>query len=86
MPEVLHDPVERRRHRRQGREPFDQRVAPRDRLPAQHGVPLAVEYGPAHDVALIVGERLLKLHRERMGKELDDRLARREIHVDIVPL
>ena len=56
-----------------------------DGLLAEHGVAVLVEDGPRHEVAVVVGERLLELHREGVGQELDDGLAGREVDVDVVP-
>ena len=44
-----------------------------------------VEDGPGVEVAVVVGERLLELDRERVGKELDHGLARGEIDREVVP-
>ena len=85
VPEMLHDLVERGRHRRERRELLDQRVALRDRLPAEHGVAVTVEHRPRKQVAALVGERLLQLHREGVGEELDDGLPRREVDGEVVP-
>ena len=85
VPEMLHDLVERRRHRRQGRELLDKRVAPGDRLLAEHGVAVTVEHRPREQVAALVRERLLQLHREGVGQELDDGLPRGEVDGEVVP-
>ena len=85
VPEAMHDLVERRLHRRQGRELLDEGVAPGGGLLADDGVAVVVEHGPRHDVALVVGEGLLELYREGVGQELDDGLARREIDGEVVP-
>ena len=86
VPEAVHDLVERRLHRRQGRELLDEGVAPGRGLLAYGGVAVVVEHGPRHDVALVVGEGLLELHRKGVGQELDDGLARGEVDGEVVPL
>ena len=86
VPEVLHDLVERGRHGRERGELLDESVAPRGGLLADDGVAVVVEHRARHDVALVVGERLLELHREGVGEELDDGLARRQVDIDVVPL
>ena len=86
VPEMLHDLVERGRHGRERSELLDEGVAPRGGLLADDGVAVVVEHGPRHDVALVVGERLLELHREGVGEELDDGLAGRQVDIDVVPL
>ena len=83
---MLHDLVERRRHRRQRGELLDQRVAAGDRLLAEHGIAVIVEHRPREQVAVIVGEGLLQLHREGVGQELDHGLARGEVDREVVPL
>ena len=83
--ETVHDLVERRLHRRQCRELLDERVAPRHGLLAEHRIAVVVEHRPAHDVAVVVGERLLQLHGEGVGQELDDGLARRQVDGEVVP-
>ena len=85
VPEAVHDLVERRLHRRQCRQLLDERVAPRHGLLAEHGVAVVVEHRPAHDVAVVVRERLLQLDREGMGEEFDDGFARGEVHREVVP-
>ena len=82
---MLHDLVERRRHRRQRRELLDQRVAAGDRLLAEHGIAVTVEHRPREQVAALVGEGLLQLHREGVGQELDHGLARGEVDGEVVP-
>ena len=86
VPEMLHDLVERRRHRRERGELLDQRVAAGDRLLAQHRIAVTVEHRPREQVAALVGERLLELYREGVGQELDDGLARGEVDGEVVPL
>ena len=86
VPEMLHDLVERRGHRRERGELLDQRVAAGDRLLAEHGIAVTVEHRPREQVAVVVGERLLELHRKRVGQELDDGLSRRQVDREIVPL
>ena len=85
VPEMLHDLVERRGHRRQRRELLDQRVAAGDRLLAEHGVAVTVEHRPREQVAALVGEGLLQLHGEGVGQELDHGLARGEVDGEVVP-
>ena len=85
MPEVLHHLVERGRHGRKRRELLDEGVAARGGLLADDRVAVLVEHRPGHDVALVVGKRLLELHRKGVREELDDGLAWREIDVDVVP-
>ena len=85
VPEVLHDLVQRRGHRRERRELLDQRVAAGDRLLAEHGVAVIVEHRPREQVAAVVGEGLLQLHREGVGQELDDGLPRGEVDGEVVP-
>ena len=85
VPEPLHDLVECGGHRRQGRELLDQGVALRDRFPAEHGIAVIVEHRPREQVAALVGEGLLELHREGVGEELDHGLPRREVDGEVVP-
>ena len=85
MPEVLHDLVEGRGHGRERCELLDKRVASGGGLQADDGASVVVEDGPRHEVAVLVGERLLKLHREGVEQELDHGLARREVDGDVVP-
>ena len=85
VPEMLHDLVERRRHRRERGELLDQRVAAGDRLLAEHGIAVTVEHRPREQVAALVGEGLLQLHREGVGQELDHGLARGEVDGEVVP-
>ena len=82
---MLHDLVERRGHRRERGELLDQRVAAGDRLLAEHGIAVTVEHRPREQVAALVGERLLQLHREGVGQELDDGLPRGEVDGEVVP-
>ena len=86
VPEMLHDLVERRGYRRERCELLDQRVAAGDRLLAEHGIAVVVEHGPREQVAALVGERLLELHREGVGQELDHGLPWREVDGEVVPL
>ena len=86
VPEVLDDLVERSRHRRERGEFLDERIAASQGRLARHGIAVGVEHRPGHQVALRIGERFLQLHRKGMGEELDDGLARGEVHVDVVPL
>ena len=85
VPEMLHDLVERRRHRREGGELLDQRIPAGDRLLAEHGVAVIVEHRPREQVAALVGEGFLQLHREGVGQELDDGLPRGEVDGEVVP-
>ena len=85
MPETLHDLVEGRGHRRERGELLDQRVAAGDRLLAEHGIAVIVEHRPREQVAALVGEGLLELHREGVGEELDHGLPRREVDGEVVP-
>ena len=85
MPETLHDLVERRRHRRQCGELLDQGVALFLRLPADDGVPLGIGRGPAHQIAVVVGEGLLDLHREGVHQEGQDAVPRRQVDIEVVP-
>ena len=81
----MQDLVERRLHRRQRRELLDQRVAGSDCFLAQDRVALGVGHGPAHEIALVVGEWLLQLHRECVRQIFKARLPRRQVDGDIVP-
>ena len=85
MAEAVHDLVQGRLHRRQRVEPLDESVALRHRFLAEHGVAVVVEDRPRHDVAVIVGEGLLQLHREGVSQEVEDVLAGREVDGEIVP-
>ena len=82
---MLHDLVERRGHRRERGELLDQRVAPGDRLLAEHGIAVTVEHRPREQVAALVGEGLLQLHGEGVGQKLDHGLARGEVDGEVVP-
>ena len=83
--EAVDDLVEGRLHRRHGGELLDQGVARGDGLPAEHRVAVGVMDGPAHQVAVIVGERLAQLHREGVGQIVEDVLAGREVDGEVVP-
>ena len=85
MAEAVDDLVEGRLHRRQGAELLDERVALRHGLLAQHRVAVGVEDGPREDIAVVVGEGLLQLHREGVGQKIEDVLAGREIDGEVVP-
>ena len=52
---------------------------------AQDRGALGVGHGPAHEIALVVGERFLQLHREGVGQIFQARLPRRQVDGDIVP-
>ena len=86
VPEVLHDLVQRRRHRRERGELLDQRVAAIFGLLADHRIAVCVPGGPAQQVAGIVGERFLQLHREGVHQVGEDRVPRGEVDVEVVPL
>ena len=85
MAEAVDDLVERRLHRRQRAELLDERVALRHGLLAEHRVAVGVEDGPRHDIAVVVGEGLLQLHREGVRQEIQHVLARREVDGEVVP-
>ena len=86
VPEMLHDLVERRRHRRQCGELLDQRVAPVLGLLADDGIAVVVPGRPAEEIAAVVGEGLLQLHREGVHQVGQDRVPRGEVDVEVVPL
>ena len=86
VPEPVNDLIERRLYRRQRAELLDQRVALRDGLLAQHRVVVGVEDGARHEVAVVVLEGLLQLHREGVLQEVEHVLARREVDREVVPL
>ena len=54
-------------------------------LPADDGVPLCIGGGPAHQVALVVGEELLQLYREGVHQEGEDAIPGRQVDVGVVP-
>ena len=83
--EAMQDLVERRLHRRQRRELLDQRIAGGHGFLAQDRVALGVGHGPRHEIALVVGERFLQLHREGVGQIFEARLPRRQVDGDVVP-
>ena len=83
--ETVEDLVQRRLHRRQCRELLDQGIAGSDRFLAQDRVAFGVGHGPGHEIALVVGERLLQLHRECVGQIFQARLPRRQVDGDVVP-
>ena len=83
--EAMQDLVERRLHRRQCRELLDQGVAGSDCFLAQDRVALGVGHGPRHEIALVVGEGFLQLHREGVGQIFQARLPRRQVDGDVVP-
>ena len=86
VPETVDDLIQRRLHRRQRAELLDQRVALRDGLLAQHRSVLGVEDGARHEVAVIVLEGLLQLHREGVLQEVEHVLAGRQVDGEVVPL
>ena len=77
--------VERRLYRRQCRELLDQRVASGHGFLAQDRGALGVGHGPRHQVALVVGEGFLQLHRKGVGQIFQARLPRRQVDGDVVP-
>ena len=83
---MLHDLVERRRHRRQRRQLLDQRVAPVLGLLADDGIAVRIPGGPAQQIAAVVREWLLQLHREGVRQVGEDGVARGEVDVEVVPL
>ena len=85
VPEALHDLVERRRHRRQRGELLDQRVALGLGFPADDGVAVRIGGGPAHQIAVVVGEGLLELHREGVHQEGEDAVPGRQVDIEVVP-
>ena len=85
MPEPVEDLVQCRRNRRQGRELADQFVAGGQRLLALDRVAVAVEHGPAHQVAFLVGEGFLQLHREGMSEIVENKLPGCQVDGKIVP-
>ena len=85
MPEAVEDLVQRRRNRRQGRELADQIIAGGQRLLALDRVAVGVEHGPAHQVAFLVGEGFLQLHREGMGQIVENELPWCQVDGKIVP-
>ena len=85
VPETVNDLVQRRRHRRQGRELADQFIAGSESLLALDRVAVGVEHGPAHEVALLVGEGFLQLHRKGMGQIVENQLPGCQVDGKIVP-
>ena len=83
--EAMQDLVQRRLHRRQCRELLDQGIAGGHGFLAQDRVALGVGHGPAHQIALVVGERFLQLHREGVGQILQARLPWRQVDGDVFP-
>ena len=83
--ETVQNLVERRLHRWQGRELLDQRIAGGHGFLAQDRVAPGVGHGPRHQVALVVGEGFLQLHRERVRQIFQARLPRRQVDGDVVP-
>ena len=85
VPEPVEDLIERRRHRRQGRELADQFVAGGQRLLALDRVAVGIEHGPAHQVAFLVGEGFLQLHREGVGEIVENQLPGCQVDGKIIP-
>ena len=83
--EAVDDLVEGRLHRGKRAEPLDEGVPLRHRFLAEHRVAVGVEHGPRHDVAVVVGEGLLQLHREGVGQEIQHILPRRQVDGEVVP-
>ena len=83
--EAVEDLVQRRLHRRQRRELLDQGIAGGHCFLAQDRVALGVSHRPRHQVAFVVGERLLQLHREGVGQILQARLPWRQVDGDVLP-
>ena len=77
--EVLHDLVERTRHRVQRRQVLDQPVAPLHRLAALHGLAVA-EHRARGQVAVAVGVLLEQLRREGVRKVAQSELPRRDVN------
>ena len=83
--EVLHDLVERARHRVQRRQVLDQPVAPLHGLAALHGLAVA-QHRARGQVAVAVGVLLEQLRREGMRKVGQNRVSRSDIDEDVSPL
>ena len=86
VPETVNDLIQRGLHRRQRAELLDQRVALRQCLLAEHRVVVGIEDRPRHEVAVIVLEGLLQLHREGVLQEVEHVLAGRQVDGKVVPL
>ena len=82
--EALHDLIERAMDGRQRRQFLDQPVAARDRLAAQDRLAVAA-HRTRGEIALLVGERLVELHREAVREIIEDIFARRDVDLDIAP-
>ena len=85
MAEAVQDLIEGGLHRRQRGELLDQRIAGGDGLPAQDRVAIGTGHGSAHQVAVVISERLLQLHRKGVGEVVEYGLARGQINTEIVP-
>ena len=81
----MEDLVQRRLHRRQRRELLDQRIAGGHGFLAQDRVAPGVGHRPRHQVALVVGERFLQLHREGVGQIFQACFSWRQVDGDVVP-
>ena len=82
--EALDDLVERAGNGLQRCKPLDQFVATGDGLTALDGLAVSVDR-PRRQIALAVGERLVKLHREGMGEVVENIFARRDVDTHVVP-
>ena len=83
--EAVDDLIQRGLHRWQRAELLDQRVALRQGLLAEDGVVVGIEDGARHEVAVIVLEGLLQLHREGVLQEVEHVFARRQVDGEVVP-
>ena len=83
--EAVHDLVQRRGHRREGGQLPDQRLALGEGLLGEHGIPVFIDGGPAHEVPLLVGEGLLQLDREGVRQEIEHVFPGRQVDRKVVP-
>src|SRR3989338_4539997 len=83
--EALDDLVKRPRHWRQRGQLLDQRVAPTGGLATFYCLAVA-HHRPRGEIALAVGEGLVKLHRKGMGEVVEDVFPRGDVDADVVPL
>ena len=83
--EVLHDLVERPRHRVQRRQVLDQPVAPLHGLAALHGLPVP-EHRARGQAAVAVGVLLEQLRRERVSEIRENGPTRSGVDHKVAPL
>ena len=82
---ALDDLVEGAGDRRERGKLLDQAIAAGEGLAALDGLAVAIDR-PGGEIALAIGEGLVELHREGMGKIIENVLPRRDVDLDVIPV